>query len=294
MIRFGSSRYIFGSCAAAALLAGCGVLPLSSSKGQDDTMPIVAPGARPQGPALAARGGSSNYKVLYRFLGEPDGAFPFASLTGIHGTLYGTTRNGGSTRAGTVFSMTTGGTEKTLYSFKKPPDGAEPVASLIAVKGTLYGTTISGGHQRDGTAFSMTTGGVEHVLYRFGFGADRLYGTHPAAALIAVGGAFYGTTEKGGAYRCYRYNSGCGTLFGFTLSGGKILHSFGHYQNSDGMLPRAGLIDVDGTLYGTTYSDFGLSRGTSLASRRAAALMNCSIALVAWAAGPMALIRLQD
>jgi uncharacterized repeat protein (TIGR03803 family) len=58
-------------------------------------------------------------------------------------------------------------------------------------------------------------------------------------------GKLYGTTSLGGAY-------GKGTVFSMSLTGSneKVLHSFGH--GSDGATPLAGLIDVKGTLYGTT------------------------------------------
>jgi hypothetical protein len=46
---------------------------------------------------------------------------------------------------GTVFSITTGGTEKVLHSFGSGGDGAWPEASLIEAKGKLYGTTLFGG-----------------------------------------------------------------------------------------------------------------------------------------------------
>ena len=57
-------------------------------------------------------------------------------------------------------------------------------------------------------------------------------------------GTLYGTTEGGGTY-------GKGTVFSMSLTGSdeKVLHSFGH--GSDGSTPLAGLIDVNGTLYGT-------------------------------------------
>ncbi|MGA9274164.1 MAG: choice-of-anchor tandem repeat GloVer-containing protein, partial [Candidatus Cybelea sp.] len=47
-----------------------------------------------------------------------------------------------------------------------------------------------------GTVFSITPGGTERVLHSFN-GTD---GANPYAALIAVKGLLYGTTEAGGAY----------------------------------------------------------------------------------------------
>jgi hypothetical protein len=37
------NRYVLSICAAAAMLTGCGALPLSLSKGQDDTQPLPGP-----------------------------------------------------------------------------------------------------------------------------------------------------------------------------------------------------------------------------------------------------------
>lgn len=64
----------------------------------------------------------------------------------MNGTLYGTTFDGGSADGGTLFSISTSGTEQTLHSFGvNSSDGHSPGASLIDVKGTLYGTTQNGG-----------------------------------------------------------------------------------------------------------------------------------------------------
>jgi uncharacterized repeat protein (TIGR03803 family) len=94
---------------------------------------------------------------LYSFTGEPaDGARPPASLLNFNGTLYGTTALGGANDAGTVFSVTTSGTETVLYSFTGGGDGTEPYAGLTQVDGTLYGTTVGGGAYFVGTVFSLS------------------------------------------------------------------------------------------------------------------------------------------
>jgi uncharacterized repeat protein (TIGR03803 family) len=65
------------------------------------------------------------------------------------------------------------------------------------------------------------------------------------AGLIDVSGTLYGTTTGGGA-------TGEGTVFAITPSGTEtVLHSFGATQD-DGANPYAGLLNVNGTLYGTT------------------------------------------
>ncbi len=196
-------------------------------------------------------------KVLHSFGNGTDGAAPFAGLVDVNGTLYGTTSAGGYTY-GTVFSITTDGTEKVLYRFTNGSDGAYPDGGLIYVKGKLYGTAGFGANGL-GNVFSVTTGGVEKVLHSFGKGTD---GSIPNAPLVDVKGTLYGTTEEGGVpASCGFLKTGCGTVFSVTTHGAeKVLHSFG--KRTDGIYPEAGLIDVRGILYGTTYGSGAHGNGT--------------------------------
>jgi uncharacterized repeat protein (TIGR03803 family) len=184
---------------------------------------------------------SGNERVMYSFRGPPDGESPLAGLINVNGTLYGTTQVGGSGR-GTVFSVSSGGAEHVLHSFSGP-DGEAPAAGLMSASGTLYGTTAGGGRFGEGTVFSMT-GAIENVLHSFGgSGSD---GIVPVANLSYVNGVLYGTTSKGGV-------AGYGTVFRVTVAGKeRVLHSFDAGYENDGLNPEAGLIDVKGTLYGTT------------------------------------------
>ncbi|MFZ0030426.1 MAG: choice-of-anchor tandem repeat GloVer-containing protein [Candidatus Cybelea sp.] len=135
-------------------------------------------------------------KVLHSFGGTPDGAGPaYTSLIAVKGTLYGTTESGGTQDAGTVFSVTRGGSEKVLHSFGKGTDGNFPAGGLIDIGGTLYGTTINGGAYGLGTLFSITTGGSEKVRYSFSKGTD---GNGPIDALVYEGGSIFGATQSGG------------------------------------------------------------------------------------------------
>jgi uncharacterized repeat protein (TIGR03803 family) len=108
-----------------------------------------------------------------------------------------------------------------------------------------------------GTLLSPSSGGVAaerthvrpaySVLYSFKRGND---GADPHAGLIKVKGTLYGTAEYGGG-PCHARCLG-GTVFAITTSGAEaVLHSFID-SSGDGKDPRAGLIDVTGTLYGTT------------------------------------------
>jgi uncharacterized repeat protein (TIGR03803 family) len=201
---------------------------------------------------------SGHETILHEFAGPPDGSRPEARLLNVNGTLYGTTYFGGVNCApegcGTVFSITPGGKEKVLYSFRGGTDGAVPESGLTYFKGSLYGTTNAGGAYTDnghcsgaacGTVFSVTPGGKEKVLHSFGNGED---GTEPEAGLVEVNGTLYGTTSYGGSGNCGVY--GCGTVFSMTPSGKEtVLFSF---NDGNGAAPAATLLNVNGTLYGTT------------------------------------------
>ncbi len=194
--------------------------------------------------------------VLHAFRGGSDGFEPFAGLTNVKGTLYGSTISNGAGNCqilglvgcGTVFKISTKGAETVLHTFQgSPNDGGVPWAPLVDVGGTLYGTTRSGGANGLGTVFKITRKGVATVLHSFGNGSD---GANPSAGLIDVGGNLYGTTEKGGTGSC---SGGCGTVFKITTTGVEnVLYSF--KGGSDGANPTASLINVNGTLYGTTKS----------------------------------------
>lgn len=191
-------------------------------------------------------------KVLYSFgQGASDGALPYAGLLSVNGTLYGTTLQGGAHpchgfygfTCGTVFSITTDGTERVVYSFgKNGADGEYPRAALTDVGGRLYGTTSAGGKYGRGTVFALGTAGREQVLYHFGTTGYH-DGTTPLSGLVNAGGTLYGTTEQGGQ------GSG-GTVFSITKFG--KFHTVLSFTGGDGSWPMAGLIDVKGVLYSTT------------------------------------------
>jgi uncharacterized repeat protein (TIGR03803 family) len=189
---------------------------------------------------------SGKKTTLYEFGGGTDGANPSASLLAVKGVLYGTTEYGSPLNVGAVFKISTRGVENVVYSFGPIPDGQNPVSSLIAVKGKLYGTTSSGGAgQFYGTVFRITTSGKEKVLHSFAPYPD---GAGPDSSLVDVKGTLYGTTTGGGSLGSF----GAGTVYSITATGTEqVIYAFG-YEGSNGDYPEAALINVGGTMYGTT------------------------------------------
>jgi uncharacterized repeat protein (TIGR03803 family) len=185
--------------------------------------------------------------VLYAFDGK-DGAYPSALLN-VGGTLYGTAALGGRYTQGTVFSITTSGTVATIYSFTKKDGVQQPSGPLIEVGGTFYGVSAGPGA---GAVYSVTPSGSMSIVYAFPkrkqSGAD---GFDPVGRLVSLGGTLYGVTEQGGGSSNCGFDMGCGTVFSVTPTGTEtVLHAF--EGGNDGNTPLAGLLNVGGTLYGTT------------------------------------------
>jgi uncharacterized repeat protein (TIGR03803 family) len=110
--------------------------------------------------ALNTSGTESILHILHSFAGGADGSGPEADLIDVNGTLYGTTGGGGTNNGGTVFAVTTSGSERVLHSFEAccgtGTDGSNPLAGLINVRGAIYGTTHDGGASGFGTVFQVS------------------------------------------------------------------------------------------------------------------------------------------
>lgn len=185
--------------------------------------------------------GAVVFTNLFSFDGT-NGSFPLGTLVqASDGSLYGTTRSGGTFNCGTIFQISTNGTF-TSFPFDGT-NGSVPYAGLtLGSDGNIYGTTRQGGGS--GNVFRMTPDGVISNLCSFkGGGAD---GSLPQAALIeGPDGQFYGTTTSGGY-------PGAGTVFKITTNG--ILTTLVQFGGTNvGSAPLASLtVANDGNLYGTT------------------------------------------
>jgi uncharacterized repeat protein (TIGR01451 family) len=182
-----------------------------------------------------------------------EGAFPVAPLVEADGVVYGTTSAGGAAEAGTVFELEIQtGLFRTLHDFAGNY-GARPTAGLIRHGEYFYGTTSQqcvgvGATASCGTLFRIDPAPDPPVFHTLtNFADEGIVG--PVAPLVfsASDDAFYGTAEAGGLY-------GHGVVFRFDPTGALPSISVRHHfvGNTTGSRPRAGLILVNGTLYGTT------------------------------------------
>jgi uncharacterized repeat protein (TIGR03803 family) len=183
--------------------------------------------------------------VLHEFGIGADGANPRAGvITDAQGNMYGTTAYGGPTYNGTVFELTTSGTETVLHNFGGGTDGAVPSASLLSVGNTYYGTTSAGGSFGTGTVFQIGPNNAYSVLFTFN---GTSAGGYPLGGLIAdSAGNLYGTTSIGGS-------ANYGVVFMLTPAGHEtVLYNF--KGRKDGNAPAGNLLrDKAGNLYGITY-----------------------------------------
>lgn len=212
-------------------------------------------------PPGSARAGS--FSVLYTFLGGSDGAAPDGDLVqDSTGNFYGTTVYGGGGNGsgciildggcGTIFELTSSGSESVLYAFAGQSDGANPFGGVVLAAGNyLVGTALKGGADGFGTFYQLAPDGTFNVLHAFAGAPDD--GAGPASApLEAPDSIYYGTTEIGGGGPCRTYPPGCGTVYEIDENGAEqVLHGFG--AGNDGAFPfGTPVADASGNLYGTT------------------------------------------
>jgi len=220
------------------------------------------------GTVFSVKTDGTGFTNLHSFSGGGDGANPQAGLILSGNALYGTARTGGSSGAGTVFSVNTDGTGfTTLYGFSRVEvllgynlDGANPQAGLVLSGSTLFGTAAHGGGPiaygppgAFGTVFSVNTDGTGFTnVHRF---SGRSDGYSPFGALVLSGNTLYGTTASDGG-------PPGGTVFSVKADGTGFttLHSFN--GDSNGANPSAGLTLSGNTLYGTAQSGGSSSKGT--------------------------------
>jgi uncharacterized repeat protein (TIGR03803 family) len=216
----------------------------------------------------AKKGGGWTEKVLYAFsaTGAPDGANPSAGMViAKDGTMYSTAANGGSSGAGTIFSLkkTSKGWKQTvLHSMNYSSDGGYLYDGLMMdAVGNLYGVAPAGGPGGQGVVYRLShtkQGWKDTVLYSFTGQNGDGSGLYWIDLISDSAGNIYGATSFGGT-------NGSGTVWELVYSKTKktytekILYEFGASGGGDANNPYGGLVmDSKGNLYGT-----GLNGGSS-------------------------------
>jgi uncharacterized repeat protein (TIGR03803 family) len=218
-----------------------------------------AGGTNGEGTVFRLNTDGSGFTNLHHFTGS-DGRLPLAGLvSGNNGELYGTTIFGGERDCGTIFKLSTNGSDYAVLHYFGPTEeaGLHPFGSLLAGNdGSLYGTTEAGAFPDAGVIFKLNTDGSNYTVLHV-FGETNEDGESPEAGLLEGNdGKLYGTTRLGGS------NNG-GTVFRLNTDGnGYInLHSF---TGDDGSEPYAGLVQgSNGALYGTTFRGGSNDMGTA-------------------------------
>jgi uncharacterized repeat protein (TIGR03803 family) len=175
----------------------------------------TAGGPNGYGTVFALNTNNSNFMVLHSFTAahingngvytNSDGVNPNGSLFLSGDRLYGAASAGGFNGNGTVFALSTNGSNFTILHSFTPlnyygngvagsynSDGASPNGGLILSRSTLYGTARAGGASGNGTVFAINTNGWGFEIL-CSFSGDYEWGG-PAGGVILSGNTLYGTT----------------------------------------------------------------------------------------------------
>ncbi len=146
-----------------------------------------------------------------------------------------------------------------LFSFNSK-DGSLPSGGVIrGADGNFYGTAgeggFIGGKYGHGVIFKLTPSGKETILYTFTGKSD---GAWPKSGLIQdKDGNLFGTASFGGDFGCSPTGLGCGVIFKFNVTTGKltVLYHFGKLPDAQNPSPMILARDEQGNFYGAT--DYG-------------------------------------
>ena len=202
--------------------------------------------------------GGWKFAVLYPFQGLSDGGNPtHGVILDASGNLYGVSNT-------TVFELSPvaggGWKHSVLHHFAQDQ---EPAGVTFDASGNIFGATSAGGISNPncfngcGTVYELTKGTTYwkyKSLYSFTGGADG--GVPTGQVILDALGNIYGITNLGGNVNDCS-NTGCGTVFELTSSGGvwseSVLFAFNY---TDGSQPNGPLVfDASGNLYGTAHFD---------------------------------------
>lgn len=191
---------------------------------------------------------ANNFTVLHTFGGNADGALPDAGVALCGGTFYGVTYqgdNGSGFQFGTVYSVSTNGSNYAILHSFTGSDGQNPQSAPLVAGGMIYGTTYKGGSNDDGAIYCMCTNGSNYtVLHAFDEGSG---GKSPEGDLLLVNDTLYGFTAFTGT-------NAVGAVYSINTNGGNynIVCTFTNLPNNGQPTPNSRLAFSGTTLYGVT------------------------------------------
>jgi len=217
-------------------------------------------GSNSVGALFMMKSDGNGYRVLVHFGGSP-GAYPRGQLIlGDDGSLYGTTRSGGTSGGGTIYKIRHDGSGfQVVYNLAAPAmTGWDQRSWLLrASDGRFYGTCFSGGTDGHGTVFRINQDGSDFTtIYNFK-GTNFADGAGPHAPLIeGKDGFLYGTTQNGGLPSPFLGTDerGWGTVFKIRKDGSdyRVLHLM-DADHGEPAVNYGGVVEGDdGAMYGTS------------------------------------------
>ena len=191
-------------------------------------------------------------KIFTNYTGAVLGGHPAGALSVYNNKIYGSTYDGGSGLAGSIFEYDpTTNLFRSLYGFGYSgggyPNGKEPNGSLFLHNGALYGTTQTGGTNGAGVIFKfdLTTNSFTKLAEFGGIGN----GNNPVDGMILYNNKFYGATPGGGT-------NYAGTIYSFDPATNVLttLNNFA-YNTALGVSPQFKFTIFNNLLYGSTVNN---------------------------------------
>lgn len=184
--------------------------------------------------------------TLHTFTEGVNGVYPQNNIVSVDGELYSATAGGGSTGYGVIYKITKTGHYTVVHDFALDEVQGSQGDLTRDAAGNIYGETNYGAE--GGTIFKLDTAGNFSLLHSFADGVND--GAGPVGRLLV-------DTDAGTITGASEYFSSdndlnrCGLIFRLKSDGTvAALHHFS--AGAGGCSPQTGLIDVGGTLYGTT------------------------------------------
>jgi uncharacterized repeat protein (TIGR03803 family) len=221
---------------------------------------------------LAKSGGPHNKGVLFKYdlsemsygsvlnFNDTTDAFPDGALQLLNGRLYGLAYNADTQ---VIFSVQVDGTDYNRIVEKDPVTGGRYDGALIVTDSIIFGINRQGG---------TTDVGVLYMVNPDGTGLTRLFdfnyniGAHPERQLLLSGDTLFGVLSVGGIDRT-------GGVFGIKVDGTGFFYldeavSNGRIASSRRLANafNASISLDNGTLYGASTADYGLTREARLFS----------------------------